>query len=221
MSGSSVAADRRKNLVQLERIKETMASVTAMAAIIESDSTAGMVIFTDSNFAIAMKKAEVMADIIESCSGCTLLETLDVPISSAPARIPDVIRNLLARYGKRWTHGLAINDIYFDYAVPEFILAGTEVEHIRLLSAGDGSRAAFQRIAAGIYQTGTVAEPLNLHGWQLMDELNRLFQGEPVSGFVEPVHLTTPANIDYDGGPQLRYDPSNGYREIYRKIWKK
>ncbi len=48
-------------------------------------------------------------------------------------------------------------------------------------SAGDGSEAAFQRIRTGQYQTVTVAEPLNLQGWQLVDELNRAVQGKPCS----------------------------------------
>lgn len=49
-----------------------------------------------------------------------------------------------------------------------------------------------------------VDEPLNLHGWQLVDELNRLLVKQPVSGYVVPVHLVT---------------PGNGYRAVYRRIW--
>ena len=41
---------------------------------------------------------------------------------------------------------------------------------LSMLSAGDGSESAFLRIRTGSFQTGTVAEPLNLHGWQLVDE---------------------------------------------------
>jgi ribose transport system substrate-binding protein len=88
-----------------------------------------------------------------------------------------------------------------------------------LLSAGDGSSAAYVRIQAGAYQVGTVAEPLNLHGWQLVDELNRLMEHEPVSGYVAPVHLITPENVEYDGGLEYTYDPANGYRNVYRRIW--
>jgi ribose transport system substrate-binding protein len=130
-----------------------------------------------------------------------------------------VIRELLAQYGGQWTRGLAINDIYFDCAVPEFILAGPGARHITLLSAGDGSGAAFLRIQSGTFQTATVAEPLNLHGWQLVDELNRLLANEPVSGYVVPVHLVTPKNVLNGGGARFRYDPDNGYRDAYRRIW--
>lgn len=196
-----------------------VARVTAMAAVVASGGKAGVVIFTDSNFKIAMEKAWAMAEVIRACAGCTLLEVKDLPISRAAELMPAATRDLLARHGARWTHALAINDIYFDYAVPELTRAGESARRIQLLSAGDGSSAAFLRIQAGVFQTGTVAEPLTLHGWQLVDELNRLLARQPVTGHVFPVHLTTPDNIGADGGPRLLYDPDNGYRWAYRRIW--
>lgn len=195
-----------------------VARVTAMAAIVDARGPLGAVIFTDPNFEIAMAKANAMAQVIRACKECTLLEMREVPISQSAHLMPQVTRELLARYGARWTHALAINDIYFDYAAPELTKAGRDV---RLFSAGDGSPAAFLRIQAGTLQFGTVAEPLNLQGWQLVDELNRLLSGWPVSGYVVPVHLVTPGNIAFDGGPQMQFDPDNGYRDVYRRIWKR
>ncbi len=195
-----------------------VARVTAMAAIIESKGKAGVVIFRDSNFAIAMRKAEVMQEVILRCQQCQLLEMSTIPISQSAELMPLETRELLKRYGDRWTHALAINDIYFDYAAPELTKAGRAV---RLYSAGDGSPSAFLRIQAGTFQYGTVAEPLNLQGWQLVDELNRLLSGWEVSGYVMPVHLVTPENISFDGGPRMLFDPDNGYREAYRRIWKR
>ncbi len=197
-----------------------VARITAMAAVIQSQGKAGVVIFTDSNFEIAMSKANAMAAIIKGCQECELLEIQDVAISKSHEVMPAVTQQLLERYGKRWTYAMAINDIYFDYMVPELIRAKTQQHDIKLLSAGDGSNAAFQRIMTNSFQTGTVAEPLNLHGWQLVDELNRLLAGQPPNGYVVPVHLVTPDNIHFDGGANFVFDPDNGYREIYRKIWR-
>lgn len=198
-----------------------VARITAMAAVVASGGKAGVVIFTDSNFAIATAKANAMAEVIRACTGCRLLEMRDVAISRSATQMPEVTRALMTRYGKRWTHALAINDIYFDYAVPELVKAGLAGDSLGLLSAGDGSPAAFLRIQAHTFQTGTVAEPLNLHGWQLVDELNRLLARQPVSGYVLPVHLVTTENVGFDGGPRYQYDPDNGYRDIYRRIWRR
>lgn len=198
-----------------------VARVTALAAIVQSDEHAGVVIFTDSNFRVAQDKADEMAAVIRACSGCTLLDVRDVAISRAEELMPGETRALLAQYGKRWTYALAINDIYFDYAVPILTQAGIPNDAMAMLSAGDGSESAFLRIRNGTFQTATVAEPLNLHGWQLIDEMNRLFEGQPVTGYVFPVHLVTVGNVGADGGDHLLYDPANGYRDIYRHIWQR
>ncbi|CAJ0773498.1 hypothetical protein LMG18090_00075 [Ralstonia mannitolilytica] len=195
-----------------------VARLTAMAAVADSAGHANVVIFTDSNFQIAKAKAAAMAEVIRACSGCRLLAVEDVPISGSAQAMPAVMRRLLERYGRTWTYALAINDIYFDYAGAELTRAG-KPEGLRMLSAGDGSAAAFLRIQAGAFQTSTVAEPLNLQGWQLVDELNRLLAGQPVSGYVSPVHLVTAGNIAFDGGPLGQYDPDSGYRAVYRRIW--
>jgi ribose transport system substrate-binding protein len=101
-----------------------VARITAMAAVVESGGRAGVVVFTDSNFEIAMAKSNAMADVIRACSGCVLLEIRDIAISRAAESMPAVTKDLLASYGARWTHALAINDIYFDYAAPELTQAG-------------------------------------------------------------------------------------------------
>lgn len=198
-----------------------VARVTALAAIVQSGGRAGVVIFTDSNFQIARGKADEMAAVVRACSGCSLLEVRDLPISRSQELMPGTTRTMLERYGKRWTYALAVNDIYFDYAVPVLTQAGMPNAGMAMLSAGDGSESAFLRIQTGTFQTGTVAEPLNLHGWQLVDEMNRLLAGEGVTGYVFPVHLVTADNIAEDGGDRLLYDPSNGYRDIYRHIWQR
>ncbi|QHB57120.1 substrate-binding domain-containing protein (plasmid) [Ralstonia solanacearum] len=197
-----------------------VARVTAMATIARSGGHAGIVVFTDSNFQIAKAKSAAMAEVIRACQGCHLLEVRDVAISRSAELMPAITRELLARYGDDWTDTLAINDLYFDYAAPELTKAGRPSASMRMLSAGDGSAAAFTRIRAGTFQVGTVAEPLNQQGWQLVDELNRLLAHASLSGYVAPVHLVTRENIASDGGPQGLYDPDNGYRTTYRRIWK-
>ena len=87
------------------------------------------------------------------------------------------------------------------------------------ISAGDGSNSAYERIRTVQYQAATVPEPLLLQGWQVVDEMNRGFAGQPASGYVAPVHLVTAKNVDLDGGKHDIYDPDNGYRLAYAKIW--
>lgn len=79
----------------------------------------------------------------------------------------------------------------------------------------------FVSTQAGSFLFGTVAEPLHLQGWQLVDKLNRLFSGRKVRGYVTPVHLVTRENIAVDGGPRMLFGPDNDYRKVYRRIWRR
>ncbi len=199
-----------------------VARIAALAALSSRESKAGVVIFTDTRFLIAKTKSDTIREIVAGTPNCEILQVCDVPLDEAATATPPITRELLAKYGARWTHALAINDLYFDHATPVFAVAGLRADgSINCVSAGDGSVSAYMRIEAGLFQTGTVAEPLNLQGWQLLDEMNRVFSGVPLSGYVTPVHLVTTDNIMYDGGPQRRFDPDNGYREAYRKIWRR
>lgn len=196
-----------------------VSEVAADWAYLDAKGKPAVIIFTDSTYAIAIAKAKKMKSVIESLGG-TVLEWVDTPIAQTSTRMPQLTTALLQKYGKRWTHSLAINDLYFDFMAPSLSAAGIPGEGMpRQVAAGDGSKSAYQRIRTGQYQAVTVAEPLTLQGWQLVDELNRALAGQKWSGYVSPLHLVDKANIAFDGGPQDTFDPGNHYRAAYRKIW--
>ncbi|MFN3281432.1 MAG: substrate-binding domain-containing protein [Tabrizicola sp.] len=197
----------------------TVSDVAAKWAIDDAGGKPGVVIFTDSTYQIAIDKADRMKKAIEDAGG-TVLEYVDTPIAETSTRMGPLTTTLLQKYGASWTHSLAINDLYFDFMGPSLAAAGIPGDGApKAGSAGDGSEAAFQRIRNGEYQAVTVAEPLNLQGWQLVDELNRAIQGEPCSGYITaPALVTKEALAGTEGNA---FDPNNGYREAYAAIWGK
>jgi len=197
-----------------------VSEVAAEWAIDDGGKDIGVVIFTDSTYQIAIDKADRLKETVEAAGG-TVLEYVDTPIADTSTRMGPLTTTLLQKYGDNWTHALAINDLYFDFMGPSLAAAGLGPEEGPLAgSAGDGSEAAFQRIRSGGYQTITVAEPLNLQGWQLVDELNRAIQGEACSGYI-----TSPALVTAEGlaklGDSNAFDPDIPYRESYATIWGK
>jgi ribose transport system substrate-binding protein len=198
----------------------TVSEVAAEWAMKDGGDNVGAVIFTDSTYQIAIDKADRIKETIEAMGG-TVLEYVDTPIADTSTRMGPLTTSLLQRHGAKWTHALAINDLYFDFMGPALAAAGIDAGGSpKAGSAGDGSEAAFQRIRTGGYQTITVAEPLNLQGWQLVDELNRAIQGEACSGYI-----TSPALVTQEGlaklGDSNQFDPDTPYREAYAKIWGK
>ena len=198
-----------------------VSAAAAQWAFADAKGKPGVVIFTDSTYQIAIAKADRMKEVIEKLGG-TVLEYVDTPIADTSNRMPPLTTALLQKYGKKWTHSLAINDIYFDFMAPSLIAAGIKgTAQPKSVAAGDGSESAYQRIRSKQYQSVTVAEPLNLQGWQLIDELNRAIQGKKWSGYTSPLHVVTLDNIAFDGGDKNLFDPDNGYRSEYAKIWGK
>lgn len=196
----------------------TVSESAAKWAVDDAGGAPGVVIFTDSTYQIAIDKADRIKETIEAMGG-TVLEYVDTPIAETSNRMGPLTTNLLQKHGAQWTHALAINDIYFDFMGPALAAAGIQGDGSpKAVAAGDGSESSFQRIRTGQYQSITVAEPLNLQGWQLVDELNRAIQGEACSGYI-----TSPAVVDMDGakgmGDSNAFDPDNGYREAYAKTW--
>lgn len=198
----------------------TVSEVAAKWAIEDAGDKVGAIIFTDSTYQIAIDKADRIKETIEGMGG-TVLEYVDTPIADTSTRMGPLTTSLLQKYGDTWTHALAINDLYFDFMGPALASAGIpSAEGPQAGSAGDGSEAAFQRIRVDNYQKITVAEPLNLQGWQLVDELNRAIQGEACSGYI-----TSPALVTQEGlsklGDSNQFDPDSPYRDAYATIWGK
>ena len=196
-----------------------VSEAAAKWAFADANGEPGVIIFTDSTYQIAIDKADRMKEVIEELGG-TVLEYVDTPIAETSQRMPQLTTSLLQRHGAKWTHSLAINDLYFDFMGPSLAAAGIKGDGSPInVAAGDGSESSYQRIRSAQYQQVTVAEPLNLQGWQLVDEMNRALSGEQWSGYVSPLHVVTTDNIEFDGGPENRFDPGNGYKDAYLAIW--
>ncbi|WII71467.1 substrate-binding domain-containing protein [Bdellovibrio sp. 22V] len=177
----------------------------------------GVIIFTDTQFSIARTKSETMRQAVEKIKNATVLDVLDIAVSEAHEKIPATVQALNAKYGKKWTHSLAVNDIYFDHM--NFPLKSIGRKDIVNISAGDGSPKALSRIRSGVsQQVASIAEPLHAQGWQVADELNRAFTpGASESGFVsDPLVITREtlgsANI-------LSIEASLPFVDTYLKVW--
>ncbi|SDH83211.1 substrate-binding domain-containing protein [Agrococcus jejuensis] len=193
-----------------------VAQLAGAYVVADSDGTAGVAIFTDGQYDIAVLKADAMQAYVEACDGCQVLDYQDSPIAESGQRMPGLISNLLQTHGDDLTYLMAINGNYFGGAQQALSAAGTDpAGPPYAVAAGDGDAAEFQRIRNEEYQAATVAEPLYLQGWQIVDEVNRALAGEDPSGFVPAPGLVTVENVP-DGDV---FDPDSGYRDVYRSVW--
>jgi ribose transport system substrate-binding protein len=216
-AGTRPGPDRRAGLfTNVSTDPASVARLAANYAIAHSDGSAHVVIFTDRRYPIAAYKADVMAAEIRRCRRCAVLDIVDSPIGLAQQQMPAIVSSLLHRFGTRFRYMLTINGIYIGGALAAFVDAGRRGDDPPFaIGAGDGDASDFERIRGGEHQTASIAEPLYLQGWQIVDELNRARARQPPSGYIAPPRLITRADVP-DG---LVFDPPSGYRENYRRIW--
>jgi ribose transport system substrate-binding protein len=216
-AGTRPGPDRQAGLfTNVSTDPASVARLAAAYAIAHSDGTARVVIFTDRRYPIAAYKADVMAAEIRRCRRCSVLEVVNSPIDLAQQQMPAIVSSLLHRFGTRFRYMLTINGIYIGGALAAFVNAGRRGDDPPFaIGAGDGDASDFERIRADDHQTASIADPLYLQGWQIVDELNRARAGRPPSGYIAPPRLITRADVP-DG---MVFDPASGYRENYRRIW--
>ena len=162
-------------------------------------------IFYDSEFQIAVEKAQAMKAEIQKCKGCSVLAMDNVPIREAQTRMPALVAALVRKYGSKLTDLLAINGNYFAGSGAALLALGIPGDAPPFaVAAGDGDASEFARIRSGNYQAASVAEALYLQGWQLIDEISRALAHQPASHYLAPPRLITKADVPAGGV----FDPS-------------
>lgn len=195
--------------------------IAAWLSVVESKGKAGVVVFTDSAKPYSAAKANAIVEIVKHCQTCTLLGVQEIPLLATADQLQQQLAALVKRHGSHWTHAIATSDQNFDLMAAPAAAAIISANHVQAIGAGDGSSAAYQRIRNKVLQIGTIPEPLNMQGWQLVDEINRAASGDRPSGFTTSVYLVTIQNNAFHGGPKNMFEPAYGYRGEYKKIWMK
>ncbi|MFI8101052.1 hypothetical protein [Streptomyces sp. NPDC086023] len=193
-----------------------VARISADRVIAESGGGGGVVVFTDDSIPFARNKSELIKRRLADCPGSKVLATENIPIPDATRRTPQEVSSLVSRFGDRWTHSVAINDLYFADAAPALRAAGLPGEGPPVnIGAGDGDPSAFRRINSRAYQAATVPGAAGPAGLADRRRAQPRVRRPPTQRLPGPVHVVTAAN----SGGATSWDPP-GYQEAYRRIWR-
>jgi ribose transport system substrate-binding protein len=185
--------------------------------IADSNGKANVVVTSHNEFAIAETKSRAVVARLGQCSGCKVVDYSNSPIAEVAQRQPQLVLSWVQRYGMP-LYITAVADYTLDFQVPALRGAGVDPKQVKLLGA-DGQRSAYDRIRNGQYQVVTVSEPVEEQAYQAVDEMNRALNKVPPSTFVQAPYLVTPDNVNAEGGDKNQFNPTNGYKEHYLKIW--
>ncbi len=185
--------------------------------IADSGGTARVVVTSHNEFAIAEAKSRATEGRLQECEGCEVLDYVSTPIAEVAQRQPQLVASWVQRYGTP-LYITAVADYTLDFQVPALRNAGVDPATVKLVGA-DGQESAYSRVRSGDFQVVTVSEPVEMQGYQAIDEVNRAIQGMPPSDFVQAPYLVTIDNVDAEGGGNNEFVPSNNYKAEYLKLW--
>lgn len=190
----------------------------AAYVIATSDGKARNIHMVDNSYAIARFKAKSTTTPIANCSGCKMLETINMPLGDASARMTSAISGLLGRYGDSWWMTTCC-DGYLTNAAAALRAAGASTDKIRLVGA-DAPPSAYDMIRHGGFEVASVPEPSSLFGYEAVDAVVRAMAGQEPAHFIQPTFLIVKANVDSEGGAKNEFVPSNNFACHYLNIWK-
>ena len=183
-----------------------------------SDGKARVVVTSHCEYAIACAKAHATEERIKECKGCEVLEFSNSPIAEVAQRQPALVTAWVQKYGTP-LYITSVADYTADFQIPALRAGGVDPKDVIIVSA-DGNKSAYERIrVGGQYQLVTASEPYGMQAYQAIDELNRAFNKEQPSGFVQTPYLVTPDNINAEGGDKNTFIPSNDYEKRYLELW--
>lgn len=190
----------------------------AAYVIAMSDGKAADIHMVDNSYAIARFKAKATTTPIANCPGCKMLETVNMPLGEASARMTPVLSGLLARYGDSWWMTTCCDGYYTNVAAA-LRAANASMDKIKLVGA-DAPPSAYDMIRKGGFEVATVPEPSSLFGFEAVDAVVHAMNGMEPAHFVQPTFLIVKDNVESEGGKQNEFVPSNNFACHYVNIWK-
>jgi len=190
----------------------------AAYVIAMSDGKAKVIHMVDNSYAIARFKAKATTTPIKNCSGCKMLETINMPLGEASARMGAAISGLMARYGDSWWMTTCCDGYYTD-AAAALRASGASPDKIKLVGA-DAPPSAYDMIRKGGFEVASVPEPSSLFGYEAVDAIVHAMNGLEPAHFIQPTFLIVKDNVDSEGGKQDEFVPSNNFACHYQNIWK-
>lgn len=190
----------------------------AAYVIAMSDGTARDIHMVDNSYAIARFKAKATTTPIANCAGCKMLETVNMPLGDASARMSSAVSGLVARYGDSWWMTTCCDGYYTNVAAA-LRAAGASTAKIKLVGA-DAPPSAYDMIRKGGFEVASVPEPSSLFGYEAVDAVIRAMAGAEPAHFIQPTFLIVKENVDSEGGNKNEFVPSNNFACHYMNIWK-
>lgn len=191
----------------------------AAQAVVEAGGKGTFVNFNFPEYVSLNNRTKGAEKIFKECSGCTLLPTVNTASAEAEKTLPSATSTLLQKDPELTAILTGIDTFVDTLQLPTLREQGSKVSVYTYL----GAKATLEALKKGEIK-GVVVEPLVWGGWEAVDSVARLFDGQKPDGEGMPLRLLTSKNIEEaykDLASNGFYDADGfNYKGEYEKLWK-
>ncbi len=186
------------------------------AAYVIANGCGGIISFTSEELVQVGERGTGFSNYLEKNGGeeCDVLDHQSIPLAQVGPPEEPIVSSLLQSHAGQAEWFVAS----FDALLRPMLTAAEAQGETGIKGVGsDGDLESIELIRKGQGQVATTGSPLKWAGWGAMDQLNRVFNGDPVakSEGIEP-KLLTKENLPPVGQP---YGGDLDFRAKYEKLW--
>jgi ribose transport system substrate-binding protein len=191
----------------------------AAQAIVESGGKGTFVQFNFPEYLSLTNRTDGAEKIFKECSGCKLLPTVNTASAEAEKTLPTATSTLLQKNPELTAILTGIDTFVDTYQLPTIREQGAKVGVYTYL----GAKATLEALKKGEIK-GVVVEPLVWGGWEAVDSVARLLDGQKPDGEGMPLRLLSSKNVEeaYKNLASDGFYDADGfdYKAEYEKLWK-
>jgi ribose transport system substrate-binding protein len=202
------------NRVDNARFIAGVGGVAASVLIAATNGTAKVIEFTDPTSTILTYTHAGFLAQMERCSGCKVLETVNLVSAEAPATLQAKVRDALARHPDATAIRSSHSSLTQLYIAPMLVAAGRQNDVMVIGGEGQDKDLDLIRTKQGLNLT--LSTDSAWFGWAVVDTVNSAFNGEEA----RPAGLGGMLiDKDHNLPPSGSVTHTVNFKNIYRKAW--
>ena len=201
-----------ENFANYQEVARGVGAAKARAIIVETDGKAKVLQFNNDELAVVKYIMDGFEEEIAKCDTCEVLSIIDFVLADLGPPLTAKAQAALLKHADA-TAVVAPYDTAMLFIAPAIQQSGRNDDIYSI--GGEGHAASISLIESNGGQDAATGIPSEWTGYAAIDDLNRMFHGEPtVDAGIGHQHIDK-ANLPKEG----QYEGTVDFRSNYRKIW--
>ncbi|HEY0813721.1 MAG TPA: substrate-binding domain-containing protein [Pseudonocardia sp.] len=187
--------------------------------VVHSNGKARVILTSDNTYSIVIAKTNAQRSAIQKCATCQIVVDTQMPFADAANRTTSLTTGWVNQFGTEPPLYILQPAYYFvPFEAQALRTLGIKPGQV-VLTGSNGTAQEYEDIRRGDYLQMTIPLAIQQQGYEVIDNLNRVFHHVQPAGLESAVWVVDASNVNQLGGDKNQFEPSNDYARHYRELW--